>query len=122
MRTVPKEEAMQLAGFSAEVADCYAMFWHDETVGVCGLHRLMYHWTVHVGMDAVGHADRYCYANPILAVNAMAEWDGQGDPRYWHKHPKTGRYVNEFEWQGRKVTIQNGQVTAIVWMENGNEA
>lgn len=59
---------------------------------VCGVHRLMFHWTVHVDIDEIGYADRWCFATEDMAKGSLDAWDGTGDmPGDWHKHPKTGR-------------------------------
>jgi hypothetical protein len=61
---------------------------------ICGVHRLMFHWTMHVDIDPVGYAEHYCFATKELALKALHEWDGIGDPEGWHRHPKTGRRRN----------------------------
>ena len=55
--------------------------------------RLMYHWTMIVGLegDHFSYTDRWCYATEEMAIKAMSEWDGIGDPKGWHRHPNTGR-------------------------------
>lgn len=58
---------------------------------LCGVMRLMFHWTLHVGIDFVGYADRYCYETLSGALLALERWDGTGDPEGWHRHLKTGR-------------------------------
>jgi hypothetical protein len=58
---------------------------------VCGVHRLLYHWTMHVAIDWVGYRERYCYATREGAEAALDTWDGRGDPEGWHRHPETGR-------------------------------
>lgn len=61
-------------------------------IGWCGVHRLLYHWTVHCGITPIGYEDRYCFATEAQATSSMNEWDGEGDmPGEWHKHPKSGR-------------------------------
>ena len=57
-----------------------------------GTMRLLFHWTIHVDIDPMGYwRERYCYATYEMAKRALDEWDGLGDPDYWHKHPDTGR-------------------------------
>jgi len=56
-----------------------------------GTLRLLYHWTIHVDIDPTGYADRYCFENYELAKRAFDEWNGEGDPDFWHRHPGTGR-------------------------------
>ena len=73
------------------VAKAYRQFWTLPDGRLCGLLRLLFHWTVHVDIDPVGYRDRYCFMTPELAIEAMDQWDGTGDPINWHKHPSTGR-------------------------------
>ncbi len=62
---------------------------------ICGVHRLMFHWTVHIGLDHVGYEDRYCFLTEEMALKSLIEWNGEGDmPGDWHRHPKTGRRRN----------------------------
>lgn len=56
-----------------------------------GVHRLMFHWTLHVDVSEMGYEDRYCYDHLLVAIEAMNAWDGTGDPIGWKKHPSTGR-------------------------------
>lgn len=79
---------------------------HTKTLSdgrICGVHRLLFHWTVHIDIDDTGYADRYCFATEELAVAALAKWDGVGDMEGWHRHPKTGRrrdLISGREWIG----------------------
>ena len=59
-----------------------------RTIGVA---RLIFHYTLHVGIDWCGYADRYCFATKELAMAAFHAWDGNGDPDGWHRHPMSGR-------------------------------
>lgn len=61
---------------------------------LCGVHRLMFHWTMHVDLDTVGYAQKYCFATRELALAALREWDGTGDPEGWHRHVPSGRRRN----------------------------
>jgi len=61
---------------------------------ICGVMRLLFHWTMHVDIDDTGYTDRYCYQTMEGAVAALDKWDGTGDPEGWHRHPKTGRRRN----------------------------
>ena len=61
---------------------------------ICGVMRLLFHWTLHVDIDFVGYADRYCYQTKEGAVAALDNWDGIGDPEGWHRHLKSGRRRN----------------------------
>ncbi len=62
---------------------------------ICGVHRLLYHWTMHIGLSDYGYEERYCYETQAQATESMNAWDGTGDPPGdWHKHPDTGRRRN----------------------------
>lgn len=62
---------------------------------VIGVHRLLFHWTLHVDISEFGYEDRYCYENLPDALKDAVTWDGQGDPPgRWHKHPRSGRRRN----------------------------
>jgi hypothetical protein len=59
------------------------------------VHPLMYTTAILVG--PVGehyYADRWCYASPVLALEAARAWGGPwngGEPDGWHRHPSLGR-------------------------------
>ena len=38
-----------------------------------------------------GHGERWCYHSVWDAMEALAAWDGYGEPHGWHRHPETGR-------------------------------
>lgn len=69
----------------------YMRFWRLPDGRLCGLQRLLFHYTVHVDIFAFGYSDRYCFITAELALDAMSRWDGTGDPDNWHRHPTTGR-------------------------------
>jgi hypothetical protein len=58
---------------------------------ICGVLRLLYHWTLHVDIDPICYRERYCYETFEGAAKALEEWDGTGDPEGWHRHPESGR-------------------------------
>lgn len=41
--------------------------------------------------DMCSYDDRWCYETYGEAMQALKEWDGQGEPQGWHRHPFTGR-------------------------------
>jgi len=61
---------------------------------ICGVHRLMFHWTMHVDIGEIGWEDKYCFPNQMSATKALEDWDGTGDPEGWHRHLQTGRRRN----------------------------
>lgn len=38
-----------------------------------------------------GYEDRWCYHSESDALAALNDWDGEGEPKGWHRHPGTGR-------------------------------
>jgi hypothetical protein len=91
MMTVATVSAVQPEDLSPAVRAVYRQFWTLPDGRLCGLLKLLFHWTVHVDIDPIGYGDRYCFITAELAIAAMDAWDGNGDPLNWHKHPKTGR-------------------------------
>lgn len=78
-------------------ADGYPVFWMRPDGNLCGLHKLLFHWTVHVDLDWSGYKHRYCYRTDAAAIAAMDEWSGAlgTEPDGWHKHPDTGRLQHD---------------------------
>lgn len=74
-----------------EVASHYVALRTLPDGRIIGVARLLYHWTLHVGIDEDGYADRWCFATRELAEAACRDWSGVGDPDGWHRHPKSGR-------------------------------
>lgn len=81
---------------------------------IIGVHRLLFHWTMHVGIDNVGYEDRYCYNDVIDAMTDLANWTGDGDPPgRWHKHPGSGRRRNPdtgFIWHESEARDAKGNL------------
>jgi hypothetical protein len=66
----------------------------------CGIHPLMYHWTMHIGVigDRQGYEDRYCFVDQATALRSIVEWQDRGfqdEPKFWRKHPKTDRWLGD---------------------------
>lgn len=78
-------------GLDTEIAAYYTLLGKLPDGRVCGVQKLLYHYTLHVGIDDFGYADRYCYTTRARAEKHLREWDGNGDPEGWHRHPATGR-------------------------------
>ena len=78
-------------GLPDEVRAIYVAMKRMADGRLCGVHRLLYHWTLHVGIHELGYEDRYCYATKEGAISALEAWDGTGDPIGWHRHPATNR-------------------------------
>lgn len=80
-----------LAELDPEVVASYLMMKKLEDGRVVGIHRLFYHWTMHVDIHAVGYEDSFCYETLGGVLRAFTEWNGDGEPTGWHRNPKTGR-------------------------------
>lgn len=81
-------------GLPEDVCENYTLMKQLPDGRVCGVHRLMYHWTMHVDIDAFGYNERYCYATKQGAEQALTDWDGRLEPVGWHRHPESGRRRN----------------------------
>lgn len=81
-----------ISALPKEVRELYVLMHVLPDGRVVGIHRLMYHWTLHIGVDRYGYEDRYCYREMSDALADMLAWNGEGDPPgRWHKHPDSGR-------------------------------
>lgn len=45
--------------------------------------------------DFLSYDDRWCYHDYESAKNALDKWNGDGEPQGWHRHPSTGRRIDE---------------------------
>lgn len=80
-----------IANLPPDIAGNYASLRQLPDGRICGVLRLLFHWTLHVDIHVGGYEDRYCYPTQAAAEAAMNAWDGTGDPAGWHRHPSTGR-------------------------------
>lgn len=57
--------------------------------------------------DTTGYADRWCFFSEKAARAALDEWDGEGEPQGWFRHPDSGRRVSlradEIDGRGKVV-------------------
>jgi hypothetical protein len=92
-RLVEKTAAASVSKFELpdEVASSYVDLKKLADGRYIGTLRLLFHWTIHIDIDGIGYADRYCFATYELAKLAFDKWSGEGDPEGWHRHPKSGR-------------------------------
>jgi hypothetical protein len=59
---------------------------------IIGIHRLLFHWALHIDVHEDGYEDRYCYDGLGDAIEGFLHWTGQGDPPGgWRQHPRTRR-------------------------------
>lgn len=62
---------------------------------IIGIMPLLFTHAIVSDLDMYGYADRWCYHSYTDAKKALDAWDGTGEPAGWHRHPDTGRRVNE---------------------------
>lgn len=60
-----------------------------------GVHPFLFTWAIVSDFDRAGYGDRWCYHTLQDALAAFQDWDGEGEPQGWHRHPDTGRRVDE---------------------------
>lgn len=60
-----------------------------------GIMPFIYTWAIIADITELGYGDRWCYKDLCSARHAFNEWDGEGEPKGWHRHPVTGRRVDE---------------------------
>src|SRR5258705_12348211 len=53
--------------------------------------KFMFTFAILSDLTEYGHGDRWCYESVWDAMEALAAWDGEGEPQGWHRHPDTGR-------------------------------
>lgn len=79
------------------VWDSHAGGWLVEARGGVGVWvvPLMFTAAIITGpLGVLAYADRWCYADPLDALDAARAWGGPwrgGEPTGWHRHPSTGR-------------------------------
>lgn len=53
---------------------------------------MLYTYRLIIGsVGASWYDDCWCYHDLGTALDAMSEWDGEGEPEGWHRHPPSGR-------------------------------
>ena len=51
----------------------------------------MFTWAIIADLTRTGYEDRWCYETLQDAIAALSEWNGEGEPEGWHRHPTSGR-------------------------------
>jgi len=60
-----------------------------------GLMRFMFTWAIVADFNLAGYDERWCYKEFSTAAGALKDWDGEGEPEGWHRHPLSGRRRDE---------------------------
>lgn len=91
-----KEECEREARFIEHVGDgTYSSVKHFPDGECAWIARFAFTTAILYGLTPYGHRDRWCYPTAADARRALDEWDGTGEPEGWHRHPDTGRRLDE---------------------------
>jgi hypothetical protein len=86
-----RELELAMAGWEGRLVGAKVLGEH----GVVALYQYMYTWAILTGITWDGYVDRWCYHDFERAKTAFDAWDGTGEPTGWHRHPATGRRIND---------------------------
>jgi hypothetical protein len=106
MRIIRPEDS----GLSEDTASAYILLGQLPDGRICGIHRLMYHYTMHIAVSDGGYEDRYCLKTLVRAQAALLWWNGVGDPPLFHK------YVGSL--RGRRASFNRDVITGSRWPDN----
>lgn len=76
--------------------NCYDLQDKGDAGLVC-IHRFAYTYAILSGLNNWGYENRWCYADYDKARAGLDSWTGADgtEPTGWHRHPDTGRRVDE---------------------------
>lgn len=60
-----------------------------------GIMPFLWTWAIIADITETGYEERWCYHELVDALHALDEWSGEGEPQGWHRHPNSGRRVDE---------------------------
>ena len=66
-----------------------------EDGSIAGIFKFIFTYAIIYDMDYYGYGDRWCYKTYNGALKALEQWNGEGEPKGWHRHPSTGRRVDD---------------------------
>lgn len=66
-----------------------------ENGRLVGIMPFLFTWAIVADLTDVGYEDRWCYKSLQDARSALKEWNGDGEPEGWHRHPLSGRRIDE---------------------------
>lgn len=65
-----------------------------ENGDVAVVQRMLFTWAILAELTDDYYGDRWCYKTKEAAIRALLDWDGEGEPQGWHRHPDSGRRVD----------------------------
>jgi len=75
---------------------------------VAALWRFLFTTGLLVGIDRIGYRTRFCYAKASEAIEAIATWDGKGNPPgYWIKEKGRRERHNPRVFYGIRVVVEH---------------
>lgn len=70
-------------------------------------HRFLFTTGLLVGLHGIGYRTRFCYPSAETAANALAQWDGRGDPPGpWIKEKGNGERSNPAMFAGIPINVE----------------
>ena len=66
-----------------------------DEAGWCCIGKFLFTYAILSDLHSFYYEDRWCYDSYEKAKAALEAWDGTGEPTGWHRHPATGRRVDE---------------------------
>lgn len=99
------DTAVERHGIDRAVLQQY-IWLHELPDGrLCGVLRLLFHYTVHIGIVDFSYTSRWCFdSDPVEAVLSLLAYSGEGDmPGAWRK-----------DVSGRR---RHDPTTGIIWHE-----
>lgn len=60
-----------------------------------GVMPFLWTWAIIADITETGYEERWCYHEASDALHAFEAWDGEGEPEGWHRHPNSGRRVDD---------------------------
>lgn len=91
---ISAEDAAVRHGIPFEILQNYHCLRELPDGTLCGVLKLLYHYTIHVGIEETGYRRRWCFSD-VLAEPALAllAYDGGDDmPGNWRKDVARGIY------------------------------
>jgi hypothetical protein len=91
---ISREEAAARHGIPLETLSGYELLRELPDGTLCGVLRLLYHYSVHVGIDYAGYSRRWCFGDVIVEpALALLAYDGGDEmPGPWRKDVERGIY------------------------------
>jgi hypothetical protein len=91
MKIEDRERLSYEEGLRTCAANGYTDYRVFENGRDAAVSRIGFNHAIFADLTRWGYGDRWCFASYALARDALAAWNGEGDPQGWHRHPDSGR-------------------------------